>query len=243
MANSIFDELRPDVVLAVAAHPDDIDFSASGTVARFTKQGAEVYYLVLTDGGSGSKDREMTSSQLRDIRRQEQRAASRELGIKDVFFFDYVDGALVNSPEVRRDIVRVIRRTKPQVVITLDPATLYVAERGMINHPDHRAAGQATLDAVFPLARDHMSFPELYNDEGLEPHTVATALLVSFDGRANYHVNIRDTLADKLRAIAAHDSQFDDLGQLTAKITEWAHLNGEPHGMEAAESFIRIDIG
>jgi LmbE family N-acetylglucosaminyl deacetylase len=242
MANIEFDELHPKTVLAVAAHPDDIDFGASGTVAKFAQAGADVYYLILTDGGSGSADRAMTSQRLRDLRRDEQRAAGKILGLKDVFFCDYTDGCLQNSLEVKRDVVRAIRRIRPEVVITLDPAVLYVPERGFINHPDHRAAGQATLDAVFPLARDHMSFPELLHDEGLEPHKTGTVLMVTFGTAGNFSVDISDWLEAKVRVLAAHASQIADPDIARRKVTEWAAQAGRQAGVRYAEPFTRINI-
>jgi len=242
MDKPTFDPLEPSVVLAVAAHPDDIDVMAAGAVADFVSRGAKVYYYVLTDGASGSEDRTMVPEQLRDIRRAEQRAAGELLGLADVFFGDYGDGRLENTQDVKRDIVRAIRRVKPDVVITLDPAVLYVAERGIVNHPDHRAAGQAALDAIFPLARDHMSFPELLKDEGLEPHKVKTVLLSGFDGHGNFAVDISATIETKLKALALHDSQFADFDKMADMVRSWSEQAGEAYGVSNAETFTRIDI-
>jgi LmbE family N-acetylglucosaminyl deacetylase len=242
MADIKFSELHPKTVLAVAAHPDDIDFGASGTVATFAAEGAAVYYLILTDGGSGTEDRSITSERLRDMRRDEQRAAGKILGLKDVFFCDYKDGCLVNDLNVKRDVVRAIRRVKPEVVITMDPGVLYIPERGFINHPDHRAAGQAALDAVFPLARDHMSFPELLADEALEPHKTATVLMITFGSPGNYTVDITDSFEVKMQALAAHASQLTDPDIARQKVTEWAVAAGKAIDVTYAEPFTRIDI-
>lgn len=233
--------ITPKVVLGIAAHPDDLDYYAGGTMAAYAKQGAKVYYLILTDGSKGSSDPTMTPDRLRDIRREEQRKAGAVLGITDVFFCDYPDGMLENSGEVKRDVVKVIRQVKPDVVVAMDPTVVYFAQAGIINHPDHRAAGQAAVDAVYPLARDHMSFPELLAG-GYEPHNTKTLLLIGFDQtKANFAVNITDTLEQKYQALAEHQSQLvvqdlkEGMSQLAAKA-------GAPYGYSYAEYFTRIDI-
>ncbi|HSX30286.1 MAG TPA: PIG-L deacetylase family protein [Candidatus Saccharimonadales bacterium] len=235
--------LSPSVVLAVAAHPDDIDYTAAGTMAAFARRGAQVYYLVLTDGGNGSEDRTMTPEKLRDIRRDEQRKAAKIVGAQDVFFLDYPDGTLESTLAVKRDIVKVIRKLKPDVVIGIDPSVLYSAQYKMVNHPDHLAAGMATLAAVYPLARDHMTFPELL-EQGLEPHKTQTLLLLSFDldpERANYAVDISETLDVKLQTTVAHATQYD-AAALKPLLTDMASKAGEKFGFTYAEPFVRIDM-
>lgn len=234
--------LAPKIILGIAAHPDDLDFGAGGTMAKFTAEGAEVYYLVLTDGGSGSSDRAMTRERLRDMRRDEQRAAAKILGVKEVFFCDFPDGALENTRDVKREIARIIRKVKPDVVVTIDPTEVYSAQAGMINHPDHRAAGQAALDAVYPLARDHMSFPELLA-EGLEPHAVRTALLIRFaHEQTNFAVDISEQMDQKMNAMAAHSSQFSDYPKLDSWVRGHASDMGKLYEHMYAEAFVRIDI-
>jgi len=237
---TVYTELKPKVVLGVAAHPDDLEYGASATMAKFAKQGAQVYYLILTDGSKGTEDRSLTPDKLVELRRSEQRAAGKILGLKDMFFLDYPDGGLECNQNVRRDIVRAIRKVKPDVVVTMDPTMIYVAESGFINHPDHRAAGQATLDAVFPLARDHLSFPELLA-EGLEPHKTATVLLVNFANH-NTAIDVTATFDTKLQALAAHASQISDIEQARAMVTAWASAAGANSGCKYAEAFMRIDI-
>ena len=234
-------QLRPNIVLAVAAHPDDIDFGAGGTVAAFAQQGAKVYYVVLTDGGKGSHDPQMSSERLCDVRKGEQRAACKILGATDAFFCSYPDGLLENTIDVKRDVVRAIRYLKPDVLITMDPSVLYVAERGIINHPDHRAAGQAALDAAYPLARDALAFPELIEQEALEPHAVQTVLLITLTNSGNYSVDISNTLPQKLAALAEHKSQFTGK-KIEVTATNWAREAGSKHGCNYAEVFTRIDI-
>lgn len=231
--------LQPKVILGVAAHPDDLDFTMAGSIAKWVHEGATAYYLILTNGNKGTHDRSLKPDQLRDIRRNEQRAAAKVLGVKEVSFCDFNDGELACNKDVKKCIVEAIREVKPDVVMTMDPSMLYSARIGFINHPDHRAAGQACLDAVYPLARDHLAFPELAK-KGLEPHETATVLLMNFDD-ANYYVDITDTLDQKLDASRAHSSQVDPEDTI-AMITDQAHDTGQKAGCQYAEGFVRIDV-
>jgi LmbE family N-acetylglucosaminyl deacetylase len=227
--------------LGVAAHPDDLDFGASGTIAAWVAQGAEVYYLILTNGDKGSADLDVDPQALAELRREEQRAAARILGVKNVFFCNYEDGELTVNMDVKRDIARVIRRVKPDAVITMDPSMLYDTTRGFINHPDHRAAGQSALDAVYPLARDHLSLPELYRDEGLQPHNVATVYLTNFQNQ-NCFIDITSSFDKKMEALAAHSSQIPDLDAAKQLMHDVAAGLGDKVGVELAEGFLRIDV-
>lgn len=235
-----FSELKPKVVLGVAAHPDDLDFGASGALAAFAAAGASVYYLLLTDGSKGTADRTVASADLVKTRQDEQRAAVQAIGGKDVEFLDYPDGELEVTMALKRDIIKAIRKLKPDVVVTMDPSVLYSADRGMINHPDHRAAGQATLDAVYPLARDHLSFPDLY-DSGHEPHKVSTILLINFNEQ-NYTVDISATIDLKMKALEAHSSQMADLAKTQAMMRDIASQIGAASGFNYGEGYMRIDI-
>lgn len=241
MQTPVYEPLQPKVVLGVAAHPDDLDFGVSGTVAKYIAEGAKGYYLILTNGNKGTSDRSLTPEQLRDTRREEQRNAARILGVEEVFFCDYNDGELMPSLDVKRDIVRVIRQVKPDVVLTMDPTMVYATSWGAINHPDHRAAGQATLDAVYPFARDHLAFPELCNDEHLEPHNTAHVLMVNFE-ESNFYVDISDHLETKLAALRAHASQIPDVDGTMQFVRQRAELAGAKVGGRYAEGFIRLDI-
>ena len=240
--NIAFPALQPTTVLAVAAHPDDIDFCAAGTVAHFLSLGAEVYYLIITDGCKGTSDTTISPEELTAIRQEEQRNALERIGGNptNVSFLNYCDGELEITHDLKRDIVRAIRLHKPDVVVTMDPSVLYVADKGIINHPDHRAVGQATLDAVFPLARDHLSFKELA-DEGLTPHAVPTVLLANF-AESNFSIDISDVFDKKMIAIEAHPSQMSDLEHVESIITDMATAAGVAHGCTYAETFIRIDV-
>lgn len=238
MMNS-FSDLKPQVVLGIAAHPDDLDVGAGGTMAHFAQQGAEVHYLILTDGSKGSDDPTMTSANLIPIREAEQQQALDSIGGKTITFLHYPDGELEVTMKLKKEIVKTIRTLKPDVIITMDPTVVYSLSKGIINHPDHRAAGQATLDAVFPLARDRLTFPELHA-AGFEPHKTTTILLVNFD-TSNFAVDITDTFDKKMLALKAHASQFGDLDGSTWT-RDMAKEQGQKAGYDLAEAFIRIDI-
>jgi LmbE family N-acetylglucosaminyl deacetylase len=239
MQASTYEPLQPKVVLGIAAHPDDLDFGAAATMARFAAEGADVHYVILTDGSKGSEDKQITQAELTSIREAEQRAAVAAIGGKSVQFLGYPDGELEVTMQLKRDIVKVIRTLKPDVVITMDPSMLYSAARGFINHPDHRAAGQATIDAVFPLARDHMTFPDLY-EAGYEPHKTKTLLLINFE-HGNFHIDATGYLDVKLAALAAHASQVD-IEAVRGFVTQMAETAAEQTDYELAEPFVRIDI-
>lgn len=240
MAKNTFPMLKPKVVLGIAAHPDDLDFGAAGSMAAFAAAGAEIHYLILTDGSKGSDLPDITSAELTKIREKEQQAAVKAVGGQNVVFLGYPDGELEITMKLKKDIVKVIRTVKPDIVITMDPTMIYSADRGIINHPDHRAAGQAALDAVFPLARDHLTFPELFAD-GYKPHKTPTILLVNFDS-GNYVVDITDSFDKKIAALRAHQSQVSDIDNVKVWLREIASEAGHRAGCELGESFIRIDL-
>jgi LmbE family N-acetylglucosaminyl deacetylase len=230
----------PERVLAIGAHADDIDFGASGSVAAWAKAGAHIEYVVITDGGKGSDDPTMTTEKLIRTRQEEQRAAAKILGAQNVHFLGYEDGCLEVTKELKKDLCRLIRQIRPDTVVVMDPTFVYSSQLGFINHPDHRAAGQATLDAVFPLARDRLTFPELHA-EGLEPHKVAHVLLISFD-KQNCFVDISETFETKLTGLFAHKSQIYDTEKTGAMVRQRAQLTGEQAGYTLAEGFVRIDV-
>ena len=237
-----FSDLKPKVVLGIAAHPDDLDFSSSGTMAKFAQNGAEIYYLILTDGSQGSADYDASPLELAKIREAEQRSALKVIGSEpeNVTFLGYPDGALQITMEVKKDVVKVIRTVKPDVVVTMDPSVLYSSLRGFIHHPDHRAAGQIALDAVFPLARDHMAFPQLFS-EGFLPHKVKTILLTNFE-KHNYFVDVSSTIDIKVAALKEHASQVPDIEKAEAMIKQWSSTMGKEAGYQYAEAFMRIDV-
>lgn len=194
-------------VLVVMAHPDDPEFSCGGTIARWVREGKYVGYVLITSGDKGSEDPNMTRERLMEIREAEQRAAAQVLGVHEVHFLRYPDGELFPTQELRRDIVYHIRRFKPDIVICQDPTTYYVGDF-YINHPDHRAAGEATLAAVFPLARDWLNFPE-HREMGLEPHKVQD-VYITISNQPTTWVDITDVIELKWQAILQHKSQVKD---------------------------------
>jgi LmbE family N-acetylglucosaminyl deacetylase len=204
-------------ILVVMAHPDDPEFSCGGTLAKWAREGSEIRYVLLTCGDKGSDSPDVTSEMLCADRQTEQRAAAATLGVKDVQFLNYHDGELVNSSEVRHDIVREIRRFKPDVVVTADPTT-YFRMNVYINHADHRAAGAATLDAVFPAAGNRMYFVELLR-EGFEPHAVKQVWLTG-SNEPNMWVDVTGTFALKIAALKEHKSQIKDPATLEQRMRE-----------------------
>lgn len=206
-------------------------------MAKFAGQGATVYYLVLTDSCKGTADPQMTTEKLKHIREHEQNAALEIIGGKAVEFLGYCDCELEVTQELKGKIVEAIRTIKPDVVVTFDPSMVYSAEHGFINHPDHRAAGQATLDAVFPIARGPLCYPE-HLKAGLQPHNTSTILLFNFD-KSNFAVDITNTFSKKLAALEAHGSQETMPPEYLEEI---AREQGEQYGFELAEAFMRIDI-
>jgi LmbE family N-acetylglucosaminyl deacetylase len=236
-----FMQYDPKVVLAVGAHADDIDFSASGSVAAWAAQGAEVHYLIITDGSKGSEDKDMSAAELVKVREHEQREAVKILGAREAHFLHYEDGMLEVTMNLKKDIARVIRQLRPDTVVVFDPTMVYSSELGFVNHPDHRAAGQATLDAVFPLARDHLSFPDLYANEKLEPHKVEHLLLVNLD-KQNYFVDISQSFDTKIAALTKHESQVGNRQNITDMLKQRAAATGGKSGHKYAEGFVRIDL-
>jgi LmbE family N-acetylglucosaminyl deacetylase len=235
-----FAPLQPKVILAVGAHADDIDFSASATLAKWAQNGAEIHYLVITDGSKGSSDPSTSSAQLVETRQQEQQAAAAVVGAHKVHFLGYEDGQLEVTMDLKKRLVQTIREIKPDTVIALDPTVMYVSDLGLINHPDHRASGQAMIDAVYPLARDHLSFPDLYA-AGLQPHKVTHLLLINPESH-NYHEDISATFELKLEALRKHASQFDAHSPVWEHIATQAQDMGKVYGCQYAETFVRLDI-
>lgn len=232
--------MKNKVVLAVGAHPDDMDFGASGTVAKWVEEGATAYYLICTDGSRGSTDPKMTHKKLAEIRKKEQIEAGKILGLKKVFFLNHIDTHLVPDLTLKEEIVRVIRTVRPNIVITMDPTFYYSVKFNFVNHTDHRAASLATMDACFPLARDRLTFLE-HEKDGLKPHRVEELLLVNFE-KHDFVVDITKTFSKKIKALALHDSQFDYFEAIKTRVTKRAKFFGKPKGHKYAENFVRIKL-
>jgi LmbE family N-acetylglucosaminyl deacetylase len=221
-------------VMVITAHPDDSEFGAGGTVARMVKEGREVTYVIATNGDKGSGDRTMTPERLAAIRLDEQRNAARTLGVARVEVLGYPDGELEDTRDLRRDVTREIRRWRPDLVITMNPHRTYNL---YASHRDHRIAAGVALDCVYPLARDHMSFPELTQD--FEPHKVREIYLMQWE---NPHlvVDITEVMDLKLKALACHVSQVGDFAGVEARVRERSAEIGRAKGYAYAESFDRI---
>ena len=210
--------------MVIAAHPDDADFGAAGTAALLAQAGWEVRYLVVTDGSKGSDDPKFTTETLVATRDQEQRDAARVLGVASVGFLGYTDGELTYSRELLGDITREIRAFRPHAVYTHDPEPV-IHDQGFINHNDHRITGLATVDAVYPTARDRLNFPE-HLEDGLDTHKVAELYLWG-SNKAAFDVDISAVVETKIEALMAHVSQFGDRDQFVEFALErWRDEDG-----------------
>lgn len=231
--------IQPQRVLAVLAHPDDPEFGAAGTIARWARGGVAVTYVIVTDGSKGSDDPEMTGERLSTIRIAEQRAAAEVLGVAGVVFLGYPDGEVFNTMELRRDIVRQIRLHRPDVIMTFDPTNRF-PYGNRINHPDHLAVGDATLNAVFPLARDRLNFPE-HEEEGLKPHKVLE-IFMTFTNEPNEWIDIHSTIGVKVAALQEHASQVGYREEFEEYIRQRARETADGTPYEYAEAFRRITL-
>ncbi len=212
-------EHLPQRALVIMAHPDDPEFFCGGTVALWAHAGCRVTYVVITRGDKGSDAPDMTPERLIALRMAEQRAAAALLGVAEVVFLDYHDGELVPDMRLREDLVRQIRLHRPDTVILPDPTTYYIGD-SRINHPDHRAAGEAALAAVFPVARGRLNFPH-HEANGLAPHTVQHAF-VAGPHESNHQVDISTVFDLKIAAILQHKSQIAQPEELQARLRERA---------------------
>jgi LmbE family N-acetylglucosaminyl deacetylase len=236
----VLDDAEIARVLSITAHPDDVDFGAAGTVARWTEAGIEVIYCVVTDGDAGGFDEDFPRSEMPALRRAEQVAAAKCVGVHDVRFLGYPDGRVEATLDLRRDLARVIRQVRPDRVVVPSPERNY--DRIGIGHPDHRAVGSAALDAVYPDARNPFAFPELREREALAAWTVREVWIAG--GSPNHYVDVTDTFARKIAALRAHESQtghVEDLAErLRGRLTRTADQAGLPDG-RLAEGFQVLD--
>lgn len=227
---------EPADVVVVTPHPDDAEFGVAGTVAKWTREGKQVVYVVCTNGNKGTSDLQIKPDELAKIRQNEQRAAAEVLGVREVIFLENQDQGLEDTPEFRKQIVRMIRRYRPQTVVTADPYRRYIW------HRDHRIAGQVTIDAVFPYARDHLAYPDLI-EEGLQPHKVKEMLFWASEN-INYLSDITATFDLKLAALRCHESQVNSMK--VSDLENWLRKRckdlAEGEDFELAEAFHREEI-
>jgi LmbE family N-acetylglucosaminyl deacetylase len=223
----------PESAMAIMAHPDDIEFTCAGTLARWAKTGARVSYILCTSGDVGIAEPGMTRARATEIREAESRTASSIAGAQDIVFLREPDGLLQATLDLRKKLVREIRRFRPEVVICGDP-TIVWSGADYINHPDHRAAAQVALDATFPAAGQPNLFEELA-EEGLQAHKVRKIFATAWSG-ADTFINIGETLAIKIAALRAHSSQMKDWDP-AEMITRWAADAARGKEMPYAEGY------
>lgn len=228
----------PERAMVIVAHPDDIEFGSAGTVAAWVKGGAEVCYVLCTSGDVGIAEAGMTKAQAAAIREVEQTAAAAAVGVNDVVYLREPDGMLENSIDLRRKLVREIRRFRPEAVICMDPTVMWVGD-GYINHPDHRAAGTAAVDAIFPAAGQPNLFEELAA-EGLRAHKPRKVFVTSFR-QGEVAVDITDTIDLKLSALRLHVSQMKGWDP-EPRVREWNSMAAAGTGAAYAERFRVITL-
>jgi LmbE family N-acetylglucosaminyl deacetylase len=230
---------RPDRFMVIAAHPDDAEFGPAGTAARWIAEGSQGWLVCCTSGDQGGEDPDADPLVLAALRESEQRSAAAIIGYDGVTFLHQPDGALANDLPLREQLVREIRTFRPDAVLATDPDTLFY-KGGGINHTDHRAAGLAAVDAVYPAARNPMAFPSLARS-GLAAHRVRRLYLFWSD-RADTWLDISSTLDRKLDALRAHASQIHDPDSLATRIRSWAAEEGTGIGAAAAEGLRLVVI-
>ena len=227
-------------ILCISAHPDDNEFTIGGSVAKWGRQGRDVAFCLVTTGGAGVNEHTPSNEDLIPIRERETRAAARILGVREVILLGYADGTLQPTLELRRDLTRVIRRFRPDVVVCGDPTARFYGNEYM-NHPDHRAVADVALDAVFPSSETSAIFPELLA-EGLRPHKVKQ-VFIGGSLTPDVFVDIGATLRAKIRALKAHRSQVGKGEWVDQLLESWAVRDGKRAGLRHAEAFKRMVLG
>lgn len=228
----------PQKILVILAHPDDPEFFCGGTIARWTASGHQVVYWLLTCGDKGSQDPDFNPQELCDNRIGEQRAAAARLGVFQVNSLGYPDGYLQPNLELRKEIARIIRSEKPDILVTCDP-TYYFAGENRINHPDHRIAGQAVVEAVFPAAGNPLYFPELLSEDGLQPHT-PKEVWISIAQQPNLVLDVTDLWEQKIQALCEHRSQIGDIEVFVDRMRSRHTVDSTPENPRYEEVFRRI---
>ncbi len=227
----------PKKILVILAHPDDPEFFCGATIARWTSTGHIIHYVLLTRGDKGAQDRSLSPEAISSLREKEQQAAAQSLGVKSVRFLNYADGYLVPDLTLRKDIVRVIRQERPDILVTCDPLN-FISDTH-INHPDHRAAGQAVVDAVFPAAGNPFFFPELMDEEGLMPHTVREVWM-SISMQPNLVLDVTEYWPRKIEALQSHASQIGDPAKFVERMKTRKVTDSPEEAPRYEERFRRI---
>ena len=229
-------KIKKTDVMVVTPHPDDAEFGVAGSVVRWVLEGKDVVYVVCTNGDKGTSDPNMKPTELAKIREKEQLAAAKLLGVREVIFLRHPDQSLEDTPEFRKELVRLIRMYRPETVVTSDPYRRYIW------HRDHRIAARVTLDAIFPYARDIHAYPDLL-EEGLQPHKVREVLLWGSPD-TNYRVDITDTFDIKMAALRCHKSQISDerYPEMEKRMRERYHMMAKGESFELAETFHQEEL-
>ncbi|HEY2552851.1 MAG TPA: PIG-L deacetylase family protein [Streptosporangiaceae bacterium] len=239
----MLDDSQISRVLVIVAHPDDVDFGAAGTVATWTDAGIEVTYCIVTDGDAGGSDPSVSRPDMAVLRRAEQTAAAKQVGVTDLRFLGYQDGQVEATLGLRRDLARVIRQVRPDRVVCPSPERNFA--RIGVSHPDHRAVGSSALDAVYPDSRNLFAFPELLADEKLEPWTVRE-VWISGGASPNHYVDVTETFPRKVAALRSHQSQVGDREGLEDFLRSWLQRAAAQGGLgegRLAEQFQVLDTG
>jgi LmbE family N-acetylglucosaminyl deacetylase len=228
-------------ILVILAHPDDPELFCGATIARWISAGHTLSYCLLTSGDKGHSDSSLTPQQVSEVREKEQLDAARVLGVKSVSFLRYPDGYLVPDIKIRKDVVRVIRQQRPDILVSCDPTNIFPGDAG-ISHPDHRAAGQIVVDALFPAVGNPFFFPELKVEEGLEPHQVKE-LWLSVTGQPNLILDVTDHWEDKIGALQAHRSQVGDPEKFAERMHSRRASDSSVETPRYEEKFRRFKFG
>ena len=223
-------------MMVVTPHPDDAEYGVAGTVLRWVGEGKSVIYVVCTNGDKGTSDPDMKPEALAKTRKEEQLAAAKLLGVREVIFLHQPDQSLEDTPEFRKEVVRLIRMYRPETVVTADPYRRYIW------HRDHRITGRVVMDAIFPYARDIHAYPDLL-EEGLQPHKVGEILLWG-SPETNHHLDISDTFDIKMAALACHKSQISEerFPEMEKRMRERYRMIASETGFEYAEAFHREEL-
>jgi LmbE family N-acetylglucosaminyl deacetylase len=232
-----FEGFEISSAMVIYAHPDDAEFGAAGTVAKWADEGVEITYVLCTNGASGSSDPQMTRERLAKLRVVEQQDAADVLGVKRVVPLGFEDGYLYPTLELRKAVAREIRRWRPDAIITPHDPAMRTFQTFYINHPDHIAVGEAVYRAVNPDASSGLMFPELWRDEGFEPYLASLLLVSTFSPEAPVVVDITGSVDRKIAALQCHRSQIQDPDDVETFVRERSRAVGEPASLEYAEGF------
>lgn len=238
-----FAEVLPVKILCIAAHPDDLDFGCAGSVAAWVAEGHEVVYCLVTDGQAGGFDNTISRDEMAEIRRREQTAAAKTVGVTELHFLGFPDGAVEPTLDLRCALSRVIRIVRPDRVVSQSPERNY--DRIYASHPDHLATGEATMAAVYPDARNEFAFPRLLTEEGLEPHSVPELWLIGGPDPDRW-IDTTDWIQRKIDALLCHESQMQAPAEMPDRIREWGRQTAKAGGLDdgqTAEAFRVINTG